>query len=177
MWKVRIERRDDLRKAWRSLLRFALNSQLCADIQYQIVSHSDEKCIKYRQAFLYCNKQSIMAAVPICTKLTTGWRCRISLKSVAEYGKCGQKLIHCITWDMYLSGSMVVRQLLYRKPLPNLMIAQKWWCLQLVTERRMDIVSKQDVLLLARKECLRSYTRYYFRHTQLWDGLYWVNGK
>jgi len=149
MWKVRIEQHGGLRQVWRSLLRYERNSELGGDSLYRTVSQSDEKYITYGQRFLYCNNQSTVAVVPICTKLTNGWRYSVDIDG-AEFRPNQSRSMESASrnWLIALRETCpsanwrLFDHILYRKPLLNCMMPQKWfrrW--QLVTERRKDIVS------------------------------------
>lgn len=149
MWKVRTEQHGGLRQVRRSLLRFARNSELGGDSLYRTVSQSDEKCITYGQTFLYCNNQSTVAAVPIGTKLTNGWRYFVDIDG-AKFRPNPSRSMESASrnWLIALRETCpwadwrLFDNILYRKPLLNCMMPQKWFTRwQLVTERRKDIVS------------------------------------
>jgi len=149
MLKVRIEQHGGLRQVWRSLLRFARNSELGGDSLYRTVPQSDKTYITYGQTFLYCNNQSTMAAVPICTNLTNGWRYSVDIDG-AKFRPNPSSSVESASrnWLIALRETCpwadwrLFDNILYRKPLLNCMMPQKLfrrW--QLVTQRRNDIVS------------------------------------
>jgi hypothetical protein len=173
MWKVRIEQHDGLRQVWRSMLWFARNSELRGDSLYRTVSQSGEKCITYGQTFLYCNNQSTVTAVPICTKLTNGWQYFMDMDG-AEFRPNPSRSMESASrnWLITLreicpsADWRLFDNILYRKHPLNCMTPQRWFSRwQLVTERRTDIVSTQGVLLLVRKERLTSQRHTYVRYT------------
>lgn len=73
------------------------------DSLYRTVSQSDEKCVTCGQTILYCNNQSTVAGVPICTtsQMADGivWISTVPNFAQIRQGvwKVREELIDCIT--------------------------------------------------------------------------------
>jgi len=134
MWKVRAEQHDGLRQVWRSLFLLARHSDWRGESLHRAVPQPDEKCVTYGQAFLYSSNQSTVAAVPICTKLTTGWQYFVDIDG-AEFrpnpsrsmGSASRNWLIALRETCPWADWRLFDNILYRTPLLNCMIPQKWF--------------------------------------------------